>query len=147
MKYGEKIGPPLGIDPHPVTRARVFPGGAIADFPSYLAQVRTTWPFLGDERSARMAAAYGASLAEMLDGATDEAGMGADLGGGLTEIEVRWMRDREFARSAEDALERRSKLGVAMTGEERARVEKWWGENPPLQGEVARSAGGVSPYR
>jgi len=108
----ERIGPPLGVEPRPRTRARVFPGGAIADFDHYLARIRACWPFLGDARSQRMAHAYGALLGEMLRDVHDEAGMGADLGAGLTEIEVRWMRDHEWARTAQDVLWRRSKLGL-----------------------------------
>ena len=124
-----KIAPVLGFAAHAVTPARVFPGGAIADFEGFLAQVRATWPFLGEARSARMAHAYGTMLTEMMEGATDEAAMGAELGGGLTEIEARWMRDREWARSADDALDRRSKIGLRLSAEERARVAEWWAAN------------------
>jgi len=121
-----RIGPALGSDARPVTRTRPFPGGAIGDFDDWLAKVRATWPFLGEERSARMAHAYGTMLAEMLDGVTDAAGMGADLGGGLTGIEARWMRDREWAVTAEDALMRRSKIGLHIDAAARARIESWW---------------------
>jgi glycerol-3-phosphate dehydrogenase len=124
-----KLGPELGLKRRPVSRARVFPGGAIADFDQFVAQVRATWPFLGDDRSLRMANAYGTMLGDILAGVTDEAGMGEDLGGGLTEIEARWMRDREWARAAEDALMRRSKLGLHLTAAERDRVDHWWREN------------------
>ncbi len=123
-----KLGPALGIDAHPVTRARTFPGGAIGDFDTYLAKVRATWPFLGDARSARMAHAYGTMLGEMLAGVSGEAGMGRDLGGGLTEVEARWMRDHEWARSAADALDRRSKVGLNLTADQRATFEKAWSE-------------------
>jgi len=122
----EKLAGPMGFEKRPVTRARVFPGGAIPDFARYLAEVRKTWPFLGDARSARMAHAYGSMLGEMLAGVNDEAGMGADLGGGLTEIEARWMRTREWARTAEDALTRRSKLGLHLTAKERATFAERW---------------------
>lgn len=121
-----KLAKPLGLTVHPATRARVFPGGAIPDFALFLAQVRTTWPFLGEARSERMAHAYGTMLAEMLDGVTDEAGMGADLGGGLTEIEARWMKTREWARTPEDALTRRSKIGLHLTDAERATFADRW---------------------
>ena len=50
--------------------------------------------------------------------------MGADLGGGLTEIEARWMRDQEWARTAADALDRRSKIGLHLTADQRAAFEK-----------------------
>ncbi|MEG3145221.1 glycerol-3-phosphate dehydrogenase [Sphingomonas sp. RT2P30] len=121
-----KLGPAIGVQPHQVTRMRVFPGGAIADFDHFLEQVRLTWPFLGDARSARMAHAYGSMLGDMLHDAKDEAGMGNDLGGGLTEIEARWMRDREWARSAADALDRRSKVGLTLSTAERGAFEQAW---------------------
>ncbi len=121
-----KLAAPLGVDIHPRTRARVFPGGAIAGHDDWLMRVRATWPFLGDARSARMARAYGSMLGEMLDGVTDEAGLGEPLGAGLTAIEARWMRNREWATTVEDVLERRSKLGLVMTAEERAGFAAWW---------------------
>ena len=121
-----KIGPPLGLAPHPVTPARVFPGGAIADFATFLADVRATWPFLGDDRAERMARAYGTNLAEMLHEVSHEKQMGADLGATLTELELAWMRDREWAKTAADALDRRSKLGLRLGPEQRAAVEEWF---------------------
>ena len=114
-----KLAPRLGLTPEPMTRARVFPGGAIPEFPRFLAQVRARWPFLGEARSARMAHAYGERLHEMLRDLTD---LGEDLGGGLTETEIRWMRDREWARTAEDILWRRSKLGLHVDADAERRV-------------------------
>lgn len=122
----DKIGPVLGIEPRPRTRARIFPGGAIAGFDLHLEHVRARWPFLGEERSRRMAHAYGAQLAEMLGDIQDEAGMGDALGAGLTEIEARWMHDCEWAFTAEDVLFRRSKLGLHMSLAERDAFAKWW---------------------
>lgn len=121
-----KLGPAIGVTPHQVTRMRVFPGGAIANLDHYLAQVNLTWPFLGATRATRMAHAYGSMLGEMLHDVKDEAGMGADLGGGITEIEARWMRDREWARTAADALDRRSKVGLTLTAQQREAFEKAW---------------------
>jgi glycerol-3-phosphate dehydrogenase len=118
----EKIGPLFGVEPGPLTRTRPFPGGEIGGFEPFLASVRARWPFLGEGRSRRMAHAYGTALEEMLAGVQDEAGMGADLGAGLTEIEVRWMRDREWARTAEDVLWRRSKLGLHAGADAAGRV-------------------------
>lgn len=123
-----KLASALGFTARPITRARVFPGGAIGDFDQYLAQIRATWPFLGDARSTRMAHAYGSMLADMLEGVTDEAGMGADLGGGLTEVEARWMRAKEWARSADDALDRRSKVGLTLTPDQRRAFAAAWDE-------------------
>ncbi len=121
-----KLGPAIGVAPHQVTRMRVFPGGAIAGFDHFLAQVNLTWPFLGAPLATRMAHAYGSMLADLLDGVKDEAGMGADLGGGLSEVEARWMKTREWARTPEDALMRRSKVGLTLTAEQRTAFEKAW---------------------
>ena len=121
-----KLGPALGVSIYPVTAARVFPGGAMADFGTFQAKVRARWPFLGEERSERMARAYGTDLAEMLDGVADAAAMGKEFGAGLTALELTWMRDREWARTAADALDRRSKLGLHLTDDQRAAVEAWF---------------------
>ncbi|MGN6374039.1 MAG: glycerol-3-phosphate dehydrogenase [Sphingomonas sp.] len=123
-----KLTPQIALSPRPVTRERAFPGGDMADFDAFLADVRHRWPFLGDARSARMAHAYGTALAEMLAGTETEAAMRKDFGGGLTEVELRWMRQREWARTAADALERRSKLGLHLTPAERAAVAAWFAQ-------------------
>ncbi|MEG3179274.1 glycerol-3-phosphate dehydrogenase [Sphingomonas sp. LT1P40] len=106
------LGPSLGIEPYAVTPARILPGGGIADFDAFLAQICDRWPFLGDARSARMAHAYGTRLTEMLSEVSDETGMGRELGAGLTEVELHWMHAREWARTADDVLWRRSRLGL-----------------------------------
>ena len=123
-----KLAPLLGVRAHPVTRARTFPGGAIAGFDDFAAKVLASWPFLGEARATRMAHAYGAMLSEMLEGATDAAALGEDFGAGLTERELRWMREREWATTVEDALMRRSKLGLRLTADAVARIERWWAD-------------------
>ena len=120
-----KLAPALGRRAARVTRDRPFPGGDAA-FAPYLARVRARWPFLGEVRAERMARAYGTMLDDMLADVRDEAGMGRAFGAGLTEVELRWTRDREWARSAGDALDRRSKLGLHLDAAERAAVEAWW---------------------
>ena len=59
----------------------------------------------------------------MLGGARSARDLGRDFGATLTEAELDWMMAREWARSAEDALWRRSKLGLHMTAEQIAAVE------------------------
>ncbi|WP_235365022.1 glycerol-3-phosphate dehydrogenase [Sphingomonas sp. ERG5] len=121
-----KLADPLGFKERHVTRDRLFPGAGAQGWNALLASVRARWPFLGEARSARMAHAYGALLDEMLAGIKDEPGMGSDLGGGLTEVEARWMHDREWARAPEDALMRRSKMGLHLTPEQRQHFATWW---------------------
>lgn len=121
-----KLAPALGREAETVTRTRPFPGGGFERFDRYLAHVRDRRPWLGEARSERMVRAYGTLIEAMLAGVRDEAGMGEAFGAGLTEVEARWMRTREWARTAEDALERRSKLGLHLSAAERARFTKWW---------------------
>ncbi|MGQ0544636.1 MAG: glycerol-3-phosphate dehydrogenase [Betaproteobacteria bacterium] len=48
--------------------------------------------------------------------------LGEHYGAGLTERELRYFREREWARSAEDVLWRRTKCGLHMSAAERERV-------------------------
>lgn len=48
--------------------------------------------------------------------------MGEDYGAGLTEREVRYFMEREWATSAEDVLWRRTKAGLHMSAAQKARV-------------------------
>lgn len=48
--------------------------------------------------------------------------LGEDYGGGLTERELRYFTEHEWARSAEDVLWRRTKAGLMMSPAQRARV-------------------------
>lgn len=52
--------------------------------------------------------------------------LGKDLGG-VHEAELAHMRDHEWARTAEDALWRRSKLGLSLDSQAKARVRDWFG--------------------
>ena len=121
-----KLAPALGRAARRTTRTRVFPGGDIGAFADFLAEIRHRWPFLGDARSERMARAYGSMLRTMMASVVDEAGLGRAFAAGLTEIEVRWMHDREWAGAPDDVLMRRSKLGLHMTPAERDAFAQWW---------------------
>jgi glycerol-3-phosphate dehydrogenase len=48
--------------------------------------------------------------------------LGEDLGAGLTEREIRYLIEHEWAQTAEDVLWRRTKAGLLMTEAQRARV-------------------------
>ena len=48
--------------------------------------------------------------------------LGEDFGAGLTEREIRYLMEREWAQTAEDVLWRRTKAGLLMSEAQRARV-------------------------
>ena len=98
----------------PWTAAAHLPGG---DFPvsgrAALADgLRQDYPFISPEHAARLIRMYGTRAAQVLQGASTSADLGRDFGAGLTEAELRYLHREEWARTAEDVLWRRSKLGL-----------------------------------
>ncbi len=67
-----------------------------------------------------LARRYGTLVDEVLGDARSEADLGAQLGAGLSEREVRYQASREWARTPEDVLWRRTKCGLHMTDVEAA---------------------------
>ena len=122
----------LGLPAGP-TRERPLPGGNIASFATLLDQVRARWPFLGAERSLRMARAYGSRIDAVLGKAKCAADLGADFGCGLSEREVRYLCDTEWACSADDILWRRTKLGLLFTQEQARRLQSWVAGHMPAR--------------
>lgn len=115
-----KLAKAAGWRTHPATRQAILPGGDLPlGFDAFLAEVRARWPFLGDARSLRMARAYGSLLRDMLANITSEAAMGQDFGHGLTEVEVNWLMAHEWAQTAEDVLDRRTKIGLTLSSKAR----------------------------
>ena len=65
---------------------------------------------------------HGAKTAEVLGDAKDPSDLGEDFGASLTEREVEYFVEHEWARTADDILWRRTKAGLHMSGPQRARV-------------------------
>ena len=82
-------------------------------------------PFLTEAWAARLVRAYGTDAQAVLASAGSAADLGEDFGETLTEREVRWLIEREFARSAEDVLWRRSKLGLRFGKSQAERLDAW----------------------
>ncbi|MGI4951965.1 MAG: glycerol-3-phosphate dehydrogenase [Janthinobacterium lividum] len=104
------------------TATQPLPGGDIPDFAAFLADCRRRYAFLPDAVLTRLAHAYGSRLPAVLGGATDLAGLGEHFGAGLYAAELRYLREHEWARTGEDVLWRRSKLGLRLDPAQRARV-------------------------
>ena len=84
------------------------------------------YPFVAGGWAARLIRAYGTEAWQVLGDAEKAEDLGQSFGATLTEAELRWMRDREYARSGEDALWRRSKLGLHMSDAQREAVAAWF---------------------
>ena len=72
-------------------------------------------PWLAVSILDRMIRSYGALTPDILADAADEAGLGEHIGAGLHAREVRWLMQHEWARTPDDILWRRSKLGLRVT--------------------------------
>ena len=74
----------------------------------------------------RLVHTYGAETREILAGASAPGDLGEDFGAGLTEAEVRYLAGREWARSAEDVIYRRTKLALHMDDAGIERLHRWF---------------------
>jgi glycerol-3-phosphate dehydrogenase len=88
-----------------------FPIDGIEDIKTDLAR---SYPFLDPATVDRIARAYGTLARGWLKDARDPAMLGQDFGHGLTGAEVDYLVDREWAKTVEDVLWRRTKLGLRL---------------------------------
>ncbi|MCP1468935.1 glycerol-3-phosphate dehydrogenase [Sphingobium sp. OAS761] len=109
------------------TAGAALPGGDFApmELPSLLAGIARTYPFLDAHTVDRIGRAYGTRARVWLGQAESRAALGRDFGHGLTEAEVVYLVDREWAHNAEDILWRRTKLGLRFDATQRAGLAAW----------------------
>lgn len=133
----DRLGPHLGCAGGHWTAGVPLPGGdmAGADFARFLAQAQARWPWLPPALCRRLAGFYGTRMERIIGGAVDLDGLGADLGGGVTEAEVHYAADQEFARSGDDFLWRRSRLGLHLDAGARGAVAAWFARQSGTAGE------------
>lgn len=113
----------IGLEGAAKTAGSALPGGDISQpFNLYLEQLSEWMP---RPLVRRLSRAYGTRLPKLLNGATDMKGLGRDFGGGLYEAEVRHLVNHEFARTTEDILWRRTKLGLHMTDAQQQALAQW----------------------
>ncbi len=125
----------LGVGGRSGTATRPLPGGEPDPEPPHPGWLPA--PML-----ARMTAAYGSRVGTVTGGAGSVDRLGRHFGAGLYEAEVRYLIETEFARSADDILWRRTKLGLVMTPAEQAALADFL-QGPSGSGAVPRS--GTAP--
>ncbi len=123
-----KLGPYFPQAGGAWTAGVALPGGdfALSAKTALTEQLCEDYPFLTGGWARRLVRSYGTEARDVLGAATCADDLGQSFGATLTEAELRWMRDREYARSGEDALWRRSKLGLHMSADQRAAVAAWF---------------------
>ncbi len=99
-----------------------LPGGDVGEggFDEFLTHLCDGRPAFDRPFLRRLARRYGTLVDEVLGDAQNHRDLGADLGGGLSEREVAYLIDNEWAQSAEDVLWRRTKCGLHMSADQRS---------------------------
>lgn len=123
----EKIQTVFPAADKPWTAGVALPGG---DFPvdgvaQMIANLKTQFAFLDERWAKRLVKAYGSEARDVLKGAAVKADLGQDFGATLTEREVNWLIEKEYARCAEDVVWRRSKLGLRLSKDEVSALDIW----------------------
>ncbi|KDE20408.1 glycerol-3-phosphate dehydrogenase [Acetobacter aceti 1023] len=127
----EKLAPVLpAVAGQSWTAQEVLPGGDMGDggFDQALARLRRTAQWLPEGLAWRLMRNYGSRTYEIIGEANSMQDMGELLGGDLTSREVDYLISREWARTAEDVLWRRSKLGLHLSDAEKAKVDAYIGK-------------------
>jgi glycerol-3-phosphate dehydrogenase len=113
----------LGAAGFKFTATSTIPGGNVsAAYNDWLAGLASWLPA---PLVLRLSRAYGTRLQIMLEGAASTSDLGRPFGAGLYEREVRYLIDVEFARTADDILWRRTKLGLELSAKEQAALAAW----------------------
>ncbi|MFN4100254.1 MAG: glycerol-3-phosphate dehydrogenase C-terminal domain-containing protein, partial [Pararhodobacter sp.] len=122
----EKLAPHLTIGER-WTAGVALPGGdfPVDGVPDLIADLRARYLFLTEGWATRLVRAYGTEAAGMLNGAREAADLGDDFGATLTAREIDWLMAKEYARTADDVLWRRSKLGLRLDAGQVARIEDY----------------------
>ena len=129
------------------TREALLPGGDLrafigaadrpdTDFARFEQALATRHPALDASLRHRLARAYG-SRVDLVLAAGD---LGAEIAPGLHVAELRYLRDHEWARNADDVLWRRSKLGLHLDAIGRDAVARWCDANWPAAPKTTTSA-------
>jgi glycerol-3-phosphate dehydrogenase len=127
-----KLAPFFPGMPGAWTASAALPGG---DFPydgveTVRADLRRRYPFLTEGTARRLVRSYGTLAADMLGDARDPTGLGRVFGADLSEREVDWLVRCEWARTADDMLWRRSKLGLRFNAAETEALAAYLAHTP-----------------
>ena len=124
-----RLLPLMKVDAQPWTAGATLPGGDIpnADFEAFLAEELHQHAYAPAALVRRLCRAYGTRIEHILGNAKRTSDLGAEVAPQVYEAELDLMRREEWARTGDDALWRRSKLGLHLDAQARAAVKDWFG--------------------
>jgi glycerol-3-phosphate dehydrogenase len=135
----DKLAPWLPSTRGSWTAQEALPGGgfARADRARELTRLQQHYAQLDARFLARLFARHGLDTYAVLQDAQTPAELGRDFGAGLTQREVDYLVEHEWAHSADDILWRRTKCGLRMSAPQRAAFSAAFSLSP--QHELARA--------
>ncbi len=113
------------------THGAHLPGGRIDPLrvDAFIAEWRKRAPWFPPLGITRLVKAYGTRIERILGDKSGLADCGARIGGDLYASELAYLTEQEFARSADDVLWRRSKLGLHLDEAGKQAVADWFARN------------------
>ena len=122
-----KIAPILKVTNPDWTAGVALPGGdfRVDGVEQLIADLAGRYPFLDAFTARRLIRTYGTEAPLVLGDAKTAADLGRDFGAGLTEAELRWLMDKEYAKTADDVVWRRTKLGLRLSADQIAALDTW----------------------
>jgi glycerol-3-phosphate dehydrogenase len=125
------LAAPLRVARGAWTRGAFLPGGDLSawigapqrpdtDLQRYTQALALRHPELSTALARRLARDYGSRAERLLAG-----GLGSAVAPGLHEAELAYLHRHEWARTADDVLWRRTKLGLHLSAAEREHVARW----------------------
>lgn len=108
------------------TKHGLLPGGDMnGSCETYAATLRQRMPWLPAAITHRYAHTYGSHSELILAGANNLRDLGEDFGHGLYEAELRYLVTQEWVVELDDAIWRRTKLGMWLSVAQQQRVAQW----------------------
>jgi glycerol-3-phosphate dehydrogenase len=103
---------------------------SVLEFKDWVRGLQQRYGWLKSPLVARYARAYGTRIHTLLDNRNKIEDMGDEIAPGLYVAEIEYLRRYEWARSAQDILWRRSKLGLHLPADTADRLQAWLQQNP-----------------
>ncbi|MCB1614798.1 MAG: glycerol-3-phosphate dehydrogenase [Pseudomonadales bacterium] len=103
-----------------------LPGGDIIDgsMNNFVNELQVAYPWLDEEPRWRYARLYGSLTHQILQNCMNANDMGHHYGHHLYQCEVNYLKEHEWAKSADDILWRRTRLGIVFNEAETQNLQK-----------------------
>ena len=137
------LAAPLGFDGAAWTRDAPLPGGDIpgADVGRFASDCARRYPWLPEGMVRHCVRHYGTDIDAVLSGCRSVDDLGENFGAGLYAAEVDHLVEREWARTPEDVLWRRTKKGLRISPDGARRLAAYLGDRTSGTAVAAASAG------